>query len=88
MTRQEQFREILRKYGVTKCYVSGDVSTETNFNFEQDGVGGRILVDIKNEALFGDIYHLFEVQDESLLENWCLLVWSNDFSSIRPNFQV
>lgn len=83
MKKIDKFREILRRYGVTKCYVND------GFDFEADEPNGMIRVNVNNNDLEMDIYKLYTVDVDGLVsEEQNLGVWYDDFSSLIPNFNI
>lgn len=79
--KKDKLRTILKRYGVTKCYVS------PGFDFECPNPDGRIYVDIKNSTLELGIYKLFTIDKSGLVDDdQILLIRYDDFSKITPNF--
>lgn len=81
MTKKEEFRNLLKGYGVTKCYVS------PNFDFEADEPNGDIFININETELLNKIFDLF-TKDGYVSEDQMLGVFPSDFRNIKPNFII
>ena len=51
--KEKRFRELLKSYGVTKCYVN------EGFDFDSTYAEGEIFVDVDDWRLHLDIYKIF-----------------------------
>jgi hypothetical protein len=83
MSKVEEFRKILKKYGVTNCYVS------PYFSFDNPTPCGEIQVDVDNDDLLNELYYLFTVDDGLVSEGQLLMIWYYDkLDSESANFVV
>ena len=81
--RELYFREILKKYGVTKCYL------DEYFTFENEYPSGTIYLNVVNASLVMELYKLFTKDEDGFVEdNQCLFINDNDFNKIQPNYNL
>lgn len=72
--KKKKLREILKKYGVTKCYISPD------FDFNADEPNGDIVTNIRSTEMDLEIFKLFTLDPDGLCsDEQSLGVWYNDF---------
>lgn len=83
MSKEEKFREILKKYGVTKCSLSSE------FSFEDKYPDGDITLNVKDKGLIKEVFMLF-TPDGILADNQFLGVWYSQFKTdkLKPNFKI
>ena len=81
--KENKFKEILKKYGVTKCNLSSE------FSFEDRYPNGDITVNVKNRRLYNEIFILF-TSDGFLAEDQSLGVWYNSFEDekLKANYDI
>ena len=81
--KEKRFKEVLKSYGVTKCYVSED------FDFDSTYVEGEILVDVDDCRLHLDIYKIFTKDPDGILEDGQML-WVSfyEFKNRKPNYSI
>lgn len=79
--REKKFRELLRKNGVTKCYVE-------DVYFDSIYTRGRILVDNPDKAFILELYNLFSVDGKGTFEDDQLFVYIryDTFEEYEPNY--
>lgn len=83
MSKIQEFRDILNKYGVTKCYISQD------FDFDATEPNGTIYLDIKNSDMNMELYKLFTTDSDGLIsDDQSLWISSYDFVKKQPNFSI
>ena len=81
--KEKRFKEVLKSYGVTKCYVN------EGFDFDSTYAEGEIYVDIKDRMLFLDIYKIFTKDPDGILEDGQMLWVAFDrFEDIKPNYSL
>lgn len=82
-TKKEKFRELLKEYGVTKCYVS------PGFDFGADSPDGDIFVDVNSYELVMKIYKLFTKDVNGFVEEDQFLgVSFRDPDRLKENFKI
>jgi hypothetical protein len=81
MDKELQFKNVLKSFGVTKCYLSKE------FDFNDKYPCGKIYVDVDSNDLDIEIYKLF-TDDGWLDEEQSLLVGVNNFINIEPNYSL
>ena len=83
MNKIDNFRKILKQYGVTKVYISSE------FSFDETEPCGIIRINVNNSNLDVDLYKLFTKDPDGLVaEEQYLGIFYNDFSKIEPNFLI
>lgn len=83
MNKIDNFRKILKQYGVTKVYISSE------FSFDETEPCGIIRINVNNSNLDVDLYKLFTKAPDGLVaEEQYLGIFYNDFSKIEPNFLI
>lgn len=81
--RELKFKQILKSYGVTKCYM-GD-----GFSFDDQYPDGTIFVDVKNNDLYLEMYKLFTEDKDGLIgEEQSLFIGYNNFSKVISNYNI
>ena len=81
--KEKRFREVLKSYGVKKCYVNED------FDFDSTYVEGVIYVDVDDWRLHLDIYKIFTKDPDGILEDGQML-WVSfyEFEDLNPNYDL
>lgn len=81
--KEKKFRQLLKDYGVTKCYI------DEWFNFETDEPDGHILVNVDNPELIDSLYLLFVKDPDGLVaENQTLIISYHDFTAFDSNYNL
>lgn len=81
--KERKFRQLLKEYGVTKCYVS------EGFSFEDEEPCGKILVDVNDNDFFMSIYKLFTKDPDGFVgEDQVLWIAYNDFKTRKSNYNL
>jgi hypothetical protein len=80
MSKRDRFIEVLKKWGVKKCYVT------PGFDFEAERPDGDIRVDVNNMDLFTEIYSVFTPNGWINEEQALLVCMFISGESFEPNF--
>lgn len=81
--REIKFRNLLKSYGVTKCYIGN------GFSFDVQYPDGTIFIDSNDNTLCNELYKLFTEDEDGLLgEEQSLFIGFNDFTKIMPNYPL
>ena len=81
--RELKFKELLKSYGVSKCYL-GD-----GFSFDDEYPNGTFYIDVADNKLYLEMYKLFTEDEDGLIgEEQSLFIGFNIFSRIKPNYNL
>lgn len=81
--RERKFREILKKYGVTKCRVTSGY-TDVKYNFDDTETDIIVRVNVNSNQMKVDIIDLLA----NFESDYGVSVRYNDFSELLPNYEV
>lgn len=85
MSKKEQFKNLLKRHGISGCYVS------EGFDFEADEPNGTIYLDTDDSLFLLEIYKLFTLDKEygDVGEDQSLWISGyNPLDPVVPNFNV
>lgn len=83
MSKLQAFRNILNKYGVSKCYIS------PYFDFDVDEPNGTIYLDVDNSDMVMELYKLFTIDPDGLVsDDQSLWIGEYNFVKKKPNFEI
>ena len=79
--REKKFRELLRKNGVTKCYVE-------DVHFDSIYTRGRIFVDNPDKAFILKLQNLFSVDGKGTFKDdqFFVTIRYDTFEKYKPNY--
>ena len=81
--REMKFKQLLKSYGVSKCYI-GD-----GFSFDDEYPNGTIYVDVEDSKLYLEMYKLFTEDEDGLIgEEQSLYIGSNMFTNVKQNYSL
>ena len=81
LIKEFKFREILKKYGVTKCYLGN------GFSFSDDYPNGIIYVNVNNRHLYMELFKLFTKDVDGIVaDDQSLLIIYNNFETVEANY--
>ena len=81
--REMKFKQLLKSYGVSKCYI-GD-----GFNFDDEYPNGTIYVDVNDSRLYLEMYKLFTEDEDGLIgEEQSLYIGFNMFTNVKQNYSL
>ena len=81
--REMKFKQLLKSYGVSKCYI-GD-----GFSFDDEYPNGTIYVDVDDSKLYLEMYKLFTEDDDGLIgEEQSLYIGFNMFTNVKQNYSL
>lgn len=81
--REIKFKQLLKSYGVSKCYI-GD-----GFSFDDEYPNGTIYVDVEDSKLYLEMYKLFTEDEDGLIgEEQSLYIGSNMFTNVKQNYSL
>lgn len=81
--REIEFRNILRKYGVTKCYLGN------GFSFDDAYPDGIIYVNVDNRHLYMELFKLFTKDVDGIVDDdQSLIIIYNNFENIKANYEM
>lgn len=81
--REMKFKQLLKSYGVSKCYI-GD-----GFSFDDEYPNGTIYVDVDDSKLYLEMYKLFTEDEDGLIgEEQSLYIGFNMFTNVKQNYSL
>ena len=81
--REMKFKELLKEYGVSKCYI-GD-----GFSFDDEYPNGTIYVDVDSNKLYLEMYKLFTEDKDGLIgDEQSLLITYDNFDEVSSNYSL
>ena len=81
--REMKFKQLLKSYGVSKCYI-GD-----GFSFDDEYPNGTIYVDVDDSKLYIEMYKLFTEDEDGLIgEEQSLLITYDNFDDTLSNYSL
>lgn len=81
--REMEFKQLLKSYGVSKCYI-GD-----GFSFDDEYPNGTIYVDVDSNKLYLEMYKLFTEDKDGLIgDEQSLLITYDNFDEVSSNYSL